>query len=564
MTTRDTPIPWGGYSEGQAENLIAALLVRLHPGAQHVDGAGGDDGADVIVPVAGGIHVFEIKSYNERLDRKQKVKVERSLRTAVAKRPDMVAWTLVLPLNQSPGERRWMQGTLASLAHVPIDWIGRTALESELSGHEDLLRAFAPDAVSHRALAMLSQYSHEALPPTDLADGLRRGDRLRGQFGDLDPHWDFDVQLTAQGQTVFVRAKTDRAFDLSPISVSGTLQAPTGTAEAEAIQRFMEFGTPLSLGPDNVADLRFTLPPALAALFYDHVPTRLEAGPSKDAWASPRPGRLQAVDGQGRVLAALSVHWVEGSAGFLGGGMLRGLDVSGYLELRVVKTAGTAGEISYHAPAGDGPFHPQDILPALRFLKALVGAVQVHLVSADQQRFVIGVQQRDPAASTGALDLAEALVRILVATGSDLAMPTSCSGQDYLHVEQCDRLLRDGWCPRTFPSSSANVPSAAVRQLLEGGPLPRVNLAVASSGPSLPTARLLGAHVTLPRHIRFETRNALITNPLELHRLLQQYPAAPVLPVRLHADSRTSSFVVLVEEQEAEPALADQDAAAAS
>jgi len=54
-----TGIPWGELEPLQVQRLISALLVRTVPNAHAVDGAGGDDGADVVSTKVGGIHVYE-------------------------------------------------------------------------------------------------------------------------------------------------------------------------------------------------------------------------------------------------------------------------------------------------------------------------------------------------------------------------------------------------------------------------------------------------------------------------------------------------------------------------
>ena len=97
-----------------------------------MDGAGGDDGADVVAPVPGGFHVFEIKSFTGRLNAGRKKQVEKSLETATAKRPSMIAWTLVLPLNPSPAEERWLAG-LQSSTGVTLAWMGLTQLEASFT-----------------------------------------------------------------------------------------------------------------------------------------------------------------------------------------------------------------------------------------------------------------------------------------------------------------------------------------------------------------------------------------------------------------------------------------------
>ncbi len=130
-------IPWGDYSPSQVEGLVAAWLTRVVAGAQRVDGAGGDDGADVRAPVDGGVRVFEIKSFYRRLTVGNKRQISRSLANAVQRQPDMVRWTLVLPLDLTPAEIKWFEQTLAASVQVDIDCIGRTALEAGLNAHSD-------------------------------------------------------------------------------------------------------------------------------------------------------------------------------------------------------------------------------------------------------------------------------------------------------------------------------------------------------------------------------------------------------------------------------------------
>jgi hypothetical protein len=172
VTNRDTPIPWGRYSTDQVEDLVAALLLRENPGGERMDGAGGDDGIDVLVPASGGIHVFEIKSYRERLKPVQKRAIEKSARIAAEKNLDMVAWTLVIPLDHTPAERRWMSQDLASIAGVPVDWMGRTRLEEGLARHPDLVRFYAPGNVEHLAFDLLAwAHCRSPLPRRSAAAG---------------------------------------------------------------------------------------------------------------------------------------------------------------------------------------------------------------------------------------------------------------------------------------------------------------------------------------------------------------------------------------------------------
>ncbi|MEV2241063.1 FxSxx-COOH system tetratricopeptide repeat protein [Micromonospora sp. NPDC049891] len=161
------PVPWSDYSADQVEQLVAAMLTRIMPEAQRVDGSGGDGGVDVRLPVVGGLHIYEIKRFTERLKPGQRRQIQKSLLSAVRSQATMVAWTLVVPLDPTPTELEWFESHLQGLSPVPITWMGRTAIEAHLSAHGDLLRTFAPGSVEARALDLAA----EAL-------GRRTGQRL--------------------------------------------------------------------------------------------------------------------------------------------------------------------------------------------------------------------------------------------------------------------------------------------------------------------------------------------------------------------------------------------------
>jgi tetratricopeptide (TPR) repeat protein len=151
------PVPWSDYSADQVEQLLAALLIRMIPTAQRIDGSGGDGGVDVQVPVDGGWHIYEIKRFAGRLTRTQQRQIEKSLHTAVSNQADMVAWTLVVPVDFTPAELGWFTSDLQRLSPVPIMWMGRTTIETHLSEHRDLLRTFAPGSVEARALDLTAE-----------------------------------------------------------------------------------------------------------------------------------------------------------------------------------------------------------------------------------------------------------------------------------------------------------------------------------------------------------------------------------------------------------------------
>jgi tetratricopeptide (TPR) repeat protein len=143
-------IPWQDLRAADVEDLIAALLLRTVDRAQRIDGSGGDGGVDVVVRGPAGDHVFQIKSFYRRLTAGQKRQVLKSLQTAVEQQSDMVAWTLVVPLDPSPAEDRWLRQVLAAETTAAVSWMGRTAIEAACAEHLDLARAFLPQSSERR------------------------------------------------------------------------------------------------------------------------------------------------------------------------------------------------------------------------------------------------------------------------------------------------------------------------------------------------------------------------------------------------------------------------------
>jgi hypothetical protein len=256
-----TGIPWGELEPLQVQQLISALLVRTVPNAHAVDGAGGDDGADVVATAVGGIHVYEIKSFASRLTPGQRRQVEHSLSTARKRRTDMVAWTFVLPLDPSPVEERWMHAKLDPMAGFPVAWMGRTHLEAAFAERPDLARAFLPGSAHQQALEWLSAHGHEeAGLATGVPDAVSRGRNMRQQLRVVDPDYDFDLDLHAGGTTIHVSPKDAQAMKRRPIAGALSVEAAAGTVEAEAIEGFQVYGAPLKLAGKNITGVSIDLP----------------------------------------------------------------------------------------------------------------------------------------------------------------------------------------------------------------------------------------------------------------------------------------------------------------
>lgn len=201
---------WQDLAPMEVQRVVAGLLVRIHPDAYAIDGSGGDDGADVVAPVKGGVHVFEVKSFTSRLTRGQKQQIKKSLTRARDSRPDMTSWTLAVPLDPSPAEERWFYSELPQLVNVSLNWMGLTQLEAALAEHPHIAREFWPGSATRTALELLADYHQEqAALGAGVPDALERGRKLQELLREVDPDFNFDLQLS-DGQTIVgVRPRDD-------------------------------------------------------------------------------------------------------------------------------------------------------------------------------------------------------------------------------------------------------------------------------------------------------------------------------------------------------------------
>jgi hypothetical protein len=548
-------VPWGECAPSQVEALVSAWLTRVVPGAQRVEGAGGDDGADVRAPVDGGIHVFEIKSFSKRLTAGNKNQISRSLATAIQRQPDMVCWTLVLPLDLTPAEIRWFNQTLAASVAVPIDYIGRTALEAGLSAHRDLLRAFAPGSVERRAMDLLGDYHAEQAAMTrGMVDGVERVQRLRDQFDLTDPDYAFDIADVRPGRTTInIRPKDPHAAGRRPLGGLLAFLVDEGSPVQKAVDNFMRYGRPVTIPSDNVAGVDLDLPGGLGDLIPPGARPQVSIGQAGGDPGWRQPGRLAAVRG-GRVLATLPIEWDDSTRGPLGGAWLSGRDRSGFLEIGLRVDADLRGGMSMRAPASDDVL-PSEVLPVLRFLQVLTQADHIRLEAPGHptvETRVTGDMVGGPEVPDGGLAIAEALARIQEATGVTFPLPRQWSRKDAEQVYFCNEILRTGSVTWYWPGASVNAPAGSVARLLALGPLPRLSVS-GTSGPEGATVQLFGYDVPLPGVMRMEVTDVVVADIPTLAALISHLPPWAPVAMSLVADDLTACTFVLDEPVEVPP-----------
>src|SRR5712692_315753 len=132
-------VVWEKLSRETYERMVSVLLSRLNPQAVRIDGAGGDEGRDVQIRVGNRLDLFELKSHTGRVGKSQRAQIRQSLERASDLKPDR--WTLVIPIDRTPGENKWF-GNLQNSYPFPLVWRGRTWLDRQMASFPEIARYF--------------------------------------------------------------------------------------------------------------------------------------------------------------------------------------------------------------------------------------------------------------------------------------------------------------------------------------------------------------------------------------------------------------------------------------
>ena len=127
------PVNWGSNPGELLESVMAVLLFQVRPNASRRVPSQGDGGVDVVEPVEGGYHVYQIKKFAQRLTVGQKAQIKRSLNHVITDpRLDkpVVKWSLVMPLDPTSEEEAWFRELVVD-APFPVRVVGPYFWESE-------------------------------------------------------------------------------------------------------------------------------------------------------------------------------------------------------------------------------------------------------------------------------------------------------------------------------------------------------------------------------------------------------------------------------------------------
>lgn len=428
-------INWGDAAvQHQYEDLVAVLLQLLNPDAVHIEGAGGDEGRDVILKTASGLVIFECKRFADRLTDTRKDQIRRSLKRAASHEP--VEWHLVVPINPTPAEERFFR-RLQKKYEFPIFWRGRTWLDAQMANHPVVARYFLEGA-KEELLELLKDLPIATQQMKSAADAVPRLEQLHRRLNELDIHYEYALSTGGAAEepapdraVLSVHAGAARidvipryrgALDARPIHGAFTVTFGTEDADVrDAFLRAMDFGDAVELPPRTVESFTLDAPGGLGGDLSDGG-LRIEGltqGRSK-----PLPVQARVLSADGTLLQALALSMTGHRRGSKGG-TLYGGDSTNQLqaELRYNGQAGTATMNLAYRPR---PLPPAAVRPVAAFLAAFEDGDRLELAVGSPPRRAFGTELAParPSWPTWFLDLAAAFEKLQQRVRATFDMPS--------------------------------------------------------------------------------------------------------------------------------------------
>ena len=472
-------IRWNEFEPAGYENMVSVLLSRIHPNARRIDGKGGDGGRDVQI-VSGQdaeiINAFELKSFTGRMTPGRRNQVERSLERAVALRPSQ--WTLVVPIDPTPGEDNWFRG-LGKKYRVPTEWLGKTWLDEKMSAFPDIRRYFLEGA-KDEVYRLLKDLREEQARITDVHDAVGRARTLRERLNEIDPHYRYELSTGTTAATtwpsdvVFSVRFTDVRIDVYPKYLGAIADRPVtvkvkvvGGPRGEVVQNALDYGLETTIPAPLISSVTIDAPLGLGG---DFNATEINLRPTNKKLDEPVTLAFKVIDGD-RVLANCPVHLTEQTGG-LRGSVTTGTDSTGWLQIRL-KLNDVAGEMEIKFWLTPKPAMPAGLVPLFHWLRACRPPHDFAI------SFPGGPEIRDEIRTSHLIDddlgrVVEDLAFLQNHSGIYWEMPSSLTAEEGQEIVIAATLLRGDSIPLTWESFNMSLDqwSPKLEELVAGGPRP--------------------------------------------------------------------------------------------
>lgn len=348
------PVAWENLSGEMVEELLAILISRERPNANHIRPASGDYGRDVEVKNDDGtIDVYQIKKFSANLSSGQKRQIEDSwnrfneyLRQSGAR---ISHWYLMMPLNPTPNNLEWFN-SLTAESSIQATWLDKTYIRMLESKYPEVVDFYQNGGRERREEIIRDAFQTFSNTNEGSADAIvLKLQKLQTLLNKLDPHYNYDLHLVSamgSGVPAVINPKavcttweiepdgTAIAIGIVPKYIGAPLLEPIKTTihfdpqnedQRGKVESFFTYGTALKDVPVRITGVS----PQLAVL---KDPLSAKAATATcTLWSIPKKEPVDLVLTCGT--SSVRIHNEERTSGMRGGIHWSGKDASGLLSM---------------------------------------------------------------------------------------------------------------------------------------------------------------------------------------------------------------------------------------
>lgn len=474
-------IEWTRLPGEAVEDAVAMLLCGENFDATQVRPGKGDGGIDVFVPATADWSrrdVYQVKRYAENLTNSQKRKIAGSLRQAIKTAEEekwtISSWWLVLPLNPTPGNLAWFTELMKDL---PFDahWVGLNRVEFLAAKHPQVIDYYLRDGrerlqeQTDRLTAIVSgridRQSGEALQPFDTIGDLRD---IYKAMNEYDPHYRYEISMTSESPSqeslpkspglvgvasygssddgwvnVSIFARSLAATIKRPITGEFQLHLPDDGPYRQEYQKFINYGTPVSLPPGS-AKVKLDLPGGLGGDLFD---AAISLGASTEVMDhfDDRELIFAMLSPERESLAEIELKLDEATVGQAGGRRTVWKDKPGFISIEILAMDYPDLTANVSITVDVAGKKPGEIVISLEFLANMHSDNMIGLAQTFGPReFTVGTineeRQKDLDFVRWA-KIARALTSIQEHTSTRLVFPNTCTGDQARKIIDAARML---------------------------------------------------------------------------------------------------------------------------